>query len=68
MVHRVNHDMDNTQRRLLIIQLPMIINERLQVEDEENSIDQVDSLTSCFMQLKLKDRIRPHALLKWDKS
>ena len=58
MVHRVSHDMDNTQRRLLIIQLPMIINERLQVEDEENSIDQVDSLTSCFMRLKLKDKYK----------
>ena len=48
MVRRVNHDTDNAQRRLLIIQLPVIVNERLQVEDEENSIGQVDSPTSCF--------------------
>ena len=48
MVHRVNHDTDNAQRRLLIIQLPVIVNERLQVEGEENSIEQVDSSTSCF--------------------
>ena len=33
---------------VLIIQLPMIVNERLRVEDEENSIEQVDSSTSCF--------------------
>ena len=49
MVRRVNHDTDNAQHRLLIIQLPMIVNERLQVEDEGNSIEQVDSLRSCFM-------------------
>ena len=48
MVQRVNHYTDNAQRRLLIIQLPVIVNERLGVEDEENSIEQVDSLTSCF--------------------
>ena len=48
MVRWVNHDMDNAQRRLLIIQLPAIVNERLRVEDEENSIEQVDSSTSCF--------------------
>ena len=48
MVCRVNHDMDNAQRRLLIIQLPVIVNERLQVEDEENNIEQVDSSTSYF--------------------
>ena len=46
---RVNHDTDNVQRRLLIIQLPVILNERLRVEDEENSIEQVDSSSSCFM-------------------
>ena len=38
----------HVQHRLPIIQLPMIVNERLQVEDEENSIEQVDSSTSCF--------------------
>ena len=43
MVRRVNHDTDNAQRRLLIIQLPMIVNERLQVEDKEKSIEQVDN-------------------------
>ena len=48
MVCRVNHDTDNAQRRLLIIQLPVIVNERLQVEEEENSIEQVDSFMSCF--------------------
>ena len=46
MVRRVNHDTDNAQRRLLIMQLLVIINERLQVEDEENSIEQVNSSTS----------------------
>ena len=40
MARRVNHDTDNAQHRLLIIQLPMIVNERLQVEDEENSVEQ----------------------------
>ena len=48
MVHRVNHDTDNAKHRLLIIQLPVIVNDRLRVEDEENSIEQVDSSTSCF--------------------
>ena len=43
MVRRVNHDTDNAQRRLLIIQLPVIVNERLQVEDKEKSIEQVDN-------------------------
>ena len=40
--------MDNAQRRLLIIQLPVIVNERLLVEDKENSIEQVDSSMSYF--------------------
>ena len=48
MVRRMNHGTNNAQRRLLI-QLPVIVNERLQVEDKENSIEQVDSSTSCFM-------------------
>ena len=43
MVRRVNHDTDNAQHRLLIIQLPMIVNERLRVEDKEKSIEQVDN-------------------------
>ena len=34
MVRRVNNDTDNAQRRLLIIQLPVMVNERLQVEDK----------------------------------
>ena len=48
MVRRVNHDTGNAQCRLLIIQLTVILNERLRVEYEENSIEQVDSSTSCF--------------------
>ena len=34
MVCRVNHDTDNAQRGLLMIELPMMVNERLQVEDK----------------------------------
>ena len=62
MVHRVNHDMDNAQHRLLIIRLPMILNQRQ--EDKENSIEQVDSFTSCFTRCYQKGRIRPRALTK----
>ena len=46
MVCRMNRNMDNAQCRLLIIQRPHDINEGLQVENEENSIEQVDSSTS----------------------
>ena len=46
MVCRVNHDTDNERHGLLIIQRPHDCNERLQVEDKENSIKQADSLTS----------------------
>ena len=48
MVCRVNHDTDNAQCRLLIIQLPIIVNERFQVEDEENSAEEVDSSMSTL--------------------
>ena len=48
MVRRVNHDTDNAQRRLLIIQLPMIVNERLRVEGKESTIEQVDSSKPCL--------------------
>ena len=51
MVCRVSLDTDNTHCRLLTIQHPCnckIVNKRFQVEDEENSIEQVDLMHSFF--------------------
>ena len=52
MVCRVNHNTDNAQRRFIHV----IVNERLQVEDKEDSIEQVDSsMSDAFIVLTLAE-------------